>query len=79
MKANPIPPQYSRWGRFNELAEHNQDRACAKFWTTPRPTKPFRQPIKRSAPFYGSCMNESAVDQSRATRPSSLRWTEFSR
>ena len=24
MKANPIPPQYSRWGRFNELAEHNQ-------------------------------------------------------
>ena len=24
MKNNPIPPDQSRWGRFNELAEHNQ-------------------------------------------------------
>ena len=23
LKANPIPPDQSRWGRFNELAERN--------------------------------------------------------
>ena len=28
-KANPIPPDQTRWGRFNELAEHEPRQCCA--------------------------------------------------
>ena len=66
MKANPIPPQYSRWGRFNELAEHNQtvlreilDDAAAH--TSRSATD------QKIGTFYSSCMNETAVDKAGYT------------
>jgi putative endopeptidase len=61
-KANPIPPQYSRWGRFNELQERNQKivreilEDAAQHLT--------RSPIdQKIGAFYGACMNEPAVDK----------------
>ena len=62
MKANPIPPQYSRWGRFNELAEHNQTvlREILDDSSAHRDRSAIDQKI---GTFYGSCMNESAVDK----------------
>jgi predicted metalloendopeptidase len=61
MKANPIPPQYSRWGRFNELAEHNQTilREILEDSAAHKDRSPIDQKI---GTLYGSCMNESAVD-----------------
>jgi putative endopeptidase len=61
MKANPIPPQYARWGRFNELANNNQQvlhdilEDAAKHQD--------RSPIdQKIGAFYASCMNETAID-----------------
>jgi len=60
MKANPIPPDQSRWGRFNELAERNkeilrgilQDAAAA----------PKTDSARRIGALYGACMDEAAVE-----------------
>jgi putative endopeptidase len=61
-KANPIPPQYSRWGRFNELAERNQ--AVLREILDDSAQHLDRSPTDRKiGTFYSSCMNESAVDK----------------
>ncbi len=66
MKANPIPPQYSRWGRFNELADHNQAvvREILEDSAAHRDRSPIDQKI---GTFYGSCMNETAIDKAGYT------------
>jgi endothelin-converting enzyme/putative endopeptidase len=66
MKANPIPPQYSRWGRFNELAEHNQAvlREILDDSAAHRDRSATDQKI---GTFYGSCMNEAAIDKAGYT------------
>lgn len=49
IKANPIPPQYSRWGRFNELQERNQ--TILRGILEDSAAHPDRSPsIKKSAP-----------------------------
>ncbi len=61
-KTNPIPPQYSRWGRFNELQERNQkilrdilDDSAAHL---------SRSPVdQKIGTFYSACMNETAIDE----------------
>ena len=66
MKANPIPPQYSRWGRFNELAERNQEVLREILDDSARRLD--RSPIdQKIGTFYSSCMNESAVDKAGYT------------
>jgi len=66
MKANPIPPQYARWGRFNELAEHNQTvlREILADSSAHRDRSATDQKI---GTFYGSCMNETAIDKAGYT------------
>ena len=66
MKANPVPPQYSRWSRFNELAEHNQTvlREILEDSAAHLNRSPIDQKI---GTMYGSCMNETAIDKAGDT------------
>jgi len=53
-KANPIPPDQSRWARFNELAERNLaiERGILE-----------KAGDSQIGNFYGACMDESAIEQ----------------
>jgi predicted metalloendopeptidase len=61
-KNNPIPPDQSRWSRFNELAEYNVllvhailEKAAAN--------DPKRDPVtKQVGDFYSSCMDEQSAN-----------------
>ena len=62
MKNNPIPADKSRWGRFDELAEHN-------LYILRDILTEAQGPGKHSGPeamvgtYYGSCMDESAIEK----------------
>ena len=61
VKTHSIPPDQTRWGRFNELAEYNryllyQDLQAA----AADPKTPLQ---KKYGEFYAACMNVSAADQ----------------
>ncbi len=61
-KKNPIPPDQSRWGRFNELAEYNRQ-VLHDILEKASANDPKRDPIKRQiGDFYASCMDEGAVN-----------------
>ncbi len=66
MKANPIPPQYSSWGRFQELANRNQDvlHEILEDSAKHQDRSPLDQKI---GAFYASCMDEAAVDKAGDT------------
>ncbi|HTB81403.1 MAG TPA: M13 family metallopeptidase [Opitutaceae bacterium] len=61
LKANPVPPEYSRWGMFEQLEEHNEtalrsllEHAAAQAATG--------SPIERMVgDFYASGMDEAAI------------------
>src|SRR5208337_3657937 len=67
MKNNPIPPDKSRWGRFDELAEHNlyilrdilADAQAAGKHTAIE---------AMVGTYYGSCMDENAIEK-KGTAP----------
>lgn len=62
MKANPIPPDQSQWGRFNELAERNRD-ILRDILEKARPANASRSGEERQfGDFYESCMDEAAVN-----------------
>ncbi len=67
MKDNPIPPDESRWGRFNELNQRNQVilRGILEEAAKNQSNSPIDQKI---GGFYASCMNESEIDQ-RGDKP----------
>ena len=67
MKNNPVPPDKSRWGRFDELAEHNlyilrdilaQAQAPGQHTATE----------KKVGAYYASCMDESTIEK-KGTAP----------
>jgi predicted metalloendopeptidase len=65
MKTNAIPADKSRWGRFDQLQEHNfyvlrdiLESAQAK------PGSPIE---KKVGDYYASCMNEAVIDKAGAT------------
>jgi putative endopeptidase len=61
-KANPIPPDQSRWGRFNELRERNLaiERGILEKAAVPSPN---RTPVEQKiGDFYAACMDEAAID-----------------
>ena len=68
MKNNPIPPDQSRWGRFNELEERNREilrddsRKGLRRDAGPRRDRP------EIGDFYAACMDEKAID-ARGTGP----------
>jgi predicted metalloendopeptidase len=62
IKGHPVPPEYSRWGRFNELQERNQE--ILKGILEDSSKHQNRSPIdQKIGAFYEACMNEAAVDK----------------
>ena len=63
IKANPIPPEYSRWGNFNILQQHNEAilRAILED-AAANPKKNPEENWQKIGDFYGSCMNEALVE-----------------
>src|SRR5690349_7418969 len=66
MKANPIPPEYPRWGSFTELADKNQKNlreileAAASAKAAPGSNE------QKIGDFYASCMDAAAIDAAGA-------------
>ena len=70
-EAHPLPPEYSRFGRFEELAERNRDtlhkileEAAAESAAGSAPQGSAAQKI---GDFYAACMNETAIDAAGMT------------
>jgi putative endopeptidase len=62
LKANPIPPQYATWGRFNELQQRNQEVLHSILENAAQ--HPDASPIdQKIGTLYGSCMDEAAVEK----------------
>src|SRR5262249_50803508 len=62
-KANPIPPDQTRWGRFNELAERNRNELHTILEAVKDP-RPGRTPIEAQVgDYYAACMDESTVEK----------------
>src|SRR5512146_1334241 len=60
-KANPIPPDKSRWGRFNELDEYNQSVLHGILEKASAPGKHDAIETK-VGDFYSACMDEKKAD-----------------
>lgn len=75
MKNNPIPPDQSRWGRFNELTERNRE-TLHLILEKASVDDPKRDPVQRLiGDYYASCMDEKAVNAlgQRPLEPELLR------
>ncbi len=63
LAANPIPPDQSRWGRFDELADRNRDTLREILESVAAPD-PKRSAIERQiGDAYAACMDEAGVDK----------------
>jgi putative endopeptidase len=68
IKANPIPPEYSLWGSFNELTEKNNDalhQVCEKAANT-QVDSTLAPETQKVGDFYASGMDEKAIDSVQA-------------
>ena len=62
MKNNPIPPDQSRWDRFDELQERNRDVLRQILEEAARPD-PNRDAISQKiGDYYAACMDTKAID-----------------
>ena len=66
---HPLPPQYSRYGRFEELAERNRDvlHTILEESAAAAPAAPKGSAQQKIGDFYAACMNETAIDQAGIT------------
>ena len=62
MKANPIPPDQSRWGRFHELAERNKETLRDLLAEAAKPGAKRSAPARRMGDLYAACVDENAVE-----------------
>ncbi len=63
MAANPIPPDQSRWGTFEQLADRNRT-ILRGILEKASVDDPKRSPVEQKiGDFYASCMDESAIDK----------------
>ena len=62
MKNNPIPPDKARWGRFDQLQEHNIYIVRDLLTEAQAPGKHTATETMVGA-YYGSCMDESAIEK----------------
>ncbi len=63
MKNNPVPPDQSRWGRFNELQENNQKilRGILEEASTAGGNR--NRLDQKIGDYYASCMDEEAIER----------------
>jgi predicted metalloendopeptidase len=76
LKNNPLPPEFSRWGSFNMLAEQNNDAlkvvtekaaaAAPKVAAKTNPEKAEEADLQKVGDFYSSGMDEKAVNAAKA-------------
>jgi predicted metalloendopeptidase len=68
LKQNPIPPEYSRWGSFNELAELNNEamRIVAEKAAQTKADPKLAPEVQKVGDFYASGMDENAVEAAKA-------------
>ncbi len=62
MANNPIPGDKTRWGRFDELAEHNREILHQILETYAKPGAARNAVEQKVGDYYGSCMDEKAVN-----------------
>ena len=63
MKANPIPSDQARWGRFNELQERNREVMRKIAEDAAGKQAKLRSPLEQKiGDFYAACMDEAAIN-----------------
>ncbi len=70
IKSNPVPPEYSRWGSFNELTDKNiaaLHTIAEKAATTQADAKTAPE-VQKVGDYYASGMDEKTIDSAR-TKP----------
>jgi len=68
LKNNPIPPDQSSWGRFNELHENNQ-KILRSILEKQSADSPGRDAVNQKiGDYYYSCMDEAAIE-AKGTAP----------
>jgi putative endopeptidase len=68
-QSHPLPAQYSRFGRFEELSERNRDVLHTILEEDARSasTAPAGSAQQKLGDFYAACMNETAINQAGIT------------
>lgn len=61
IKNNPIPPEYSRWGRFSELLDRNQ-RILKDILETSSAKSTRTAGEQKIGDYYQSCMDEAGIE-----------------
>jgi putative endopeptidase len=61
-KDNPIPPDQTRWGRFNELAERNREELHQILEAVKDPAAKRSTVEARVGDTYAACMDEAAIE-----------------
>ena len=62
MKANPIPPEYSIWGSFSQLADRNQKNLREVLEAAASAKAPLGSNEQKIGDFYATCMDSTAID-----------------
>src|SRR6266581_533148 len=68
MKSNPIPPEYSSWGSFTQLADKNQQHLRQILEAAPGSKASPGSNEQKIGDFYVSCMDTAAIDAA-GTKP----------
>ena len=68
IKRTEIPPEYSRWGSFNELIEKNNDalHAIAEKASKTKADPKTQSELQKVGDYYGSGMDEKTIEAMRA-------------
>src|SRR5207244_4433426 len=68
-ETHPLPAQYSRFGRFEELAERNRETLHTILEEDARvaATAPRGSAEQKVGDFYAACMNETAIEAAGMT------------
>jgi len=59
---NPIPPSFSRWGTFSQLAERNNAHVREILEDAARKKAPAGSNDQKMADYYSSCMDEAGIE-----------------
>ncbi|HSP13404.1 MAG TPA: M13 family metallopeptidase [Thermoanaerobaculia bacterium] len=61
-KMNPLPAAYSRYGRFEQVADRNRETLHAILDESAKNPNPPGSAAQKIGDFYGACMNEAAIE-----------------
>src|SRR5271168_3773788 len=68
LKHNPVPSDRSRWGRFNELADRNNDILRGILEAAEKGGDKRDATDQKIGDFYGACMDEGTINK-KGTEP----------